>query len=587
MSNLLNGLASLIFDVATAFGPLNKIEINSASGKLICALIVVVFVVFVVLTAKRFYQNYLKYVTARFVLEKEHKVFDDGKKCIVKVSPQEFFKDATIMYTKVPHLLTGLGILGTFIGISASFKGITDSLNNDQLESVLSGMKYAFGTSVFGLVFSLMLTAWQRSLNVINNKMKQKYIDELSPIFVKEDPIYYMRQQREDHLAKEEMFKNFSEASSVMSNVVGDLKTTLTQFGEFVDPKKTAELLSEAVSSVMVNELKPTFDGLSKKFDVLEDMRSSTKSLKETSDSLHTFITKDLGSIFSRSEKTMTQTQELITEVNKGLQTTNDSISGQLKNFQTLEGTLFSFSDELKRTLIDVKDTIHKTVEENIEQLTTSSKHLLENVGTEVAATITSANVTMTSSLNCVSDEFKQTSNFIVGELEVFKDTYTKCLDVYLSKQADHLYKYLGQNADRLYETVFNLDKVFSSTLKNSKKIVDEQNQLIVKIDQVFALAKVEEEYVKSNLELLADTVVKTSNDTSLGLRECEVQLKQISQVIGTDTKVSIELLTGTMREALEKYKVEIDKHNAVILSEILFIAQSLADTQNVKKLAS
>ena len=63
--------------------------------------------------------------------------------------------------------LTGLGILGTFLGLSmglGSFSGDDIFTISDNVGSLLSGMKVAFHTSVYGIFFSLVFNAVYRCI---------------------------------------------------------------------------------------------------------------------------------------------------------------------------------------------------------------------------------------------------------------------------------------------------------------------------------------------------------------------------------------------------------------------------------------
>ena len=56
----------------------------------------------------------------------------------------------------VPGTLTGMGILGTFLGLSmglGAFSGDDIFTISDNVGSLLSGMKVAFHTSVYGIFF--------------------------------------------------------------------------------------------------------------------------------------------------------------------------------------------------------------------------------------------------------------------------------------------------------------------------------------------------------------------------------------------------------------------------------------------------
>ncbi|MBR2530507.1 MAG: MotA/TolQ/ExbB proton channel family protein, partial [Lachnospiraceae bacterium] len=64
---------------------------------------------------------------------------------------------------QVPGMLTGLGILGTFIGLSIGLQHFNTSGSTEQMsasiEALMSGIKVAFHTSIFGMVFSLTFNA--------------------------------------------------------------------------------------------------------------------------------------------------------------------------------------------------------------------------------------------------------------------------------------------------------------------------------------------------------------------------------------------------------------------------------------------
>ena len=67
------------------------------------------------------------------------------------------------MFDSVPNILTGLGIFGTFVGIVI---GLPETLQGDialHMEEFIRGMRVAFGTSILGLIFSLIFTFFDKS----------------------------------------------------------------------------------------------------------------------------------------------------------------------------------------------------------------------------------------------------------------------------------------------------------------------------------------------------------------------------------------------------------------------------------------
>ena len=73
----------------------------------------------------------------------------------------------TYFNSAVSGTLTGLGILGTFLGLTmgmSSFSGNDIFTISDNIAPLLDGMKVAFHTSVYGIFFSLVFTFVYRSL---------------------------------------------------------------------------------------------------------------------------------------------------------------------------------------------------------------------------------------------------------------------------------------------------------------------------------------------------------------------------------------------------------------------------------------
>ncbi len=94
----------------------------------------------------------------------------------------------------VPGMLTGLGILGTFLGLSmglGAFSGDDIFSISDNVGFLLSGMKVAFHTSVYGIFFSLVFNIAYRSIMSDAYETLNEFLDVFrqtaQPIALKED----------------------------------------------------------------------------------------------------------------------------------------------------------------------------------------------------------------------------------------------------------------------------------------------------------------------------------------------------------------------------------------------------------------
>jgi len=97
-----------------------------------------------------------------------------GKKYVNTCDIEEYINEelldrvgSSYFNSGISGTMTGLGILGTFIGLSlglGSFHGEDIYTISDNVGPLLSGMKVAFHTSVYGIIFSLIFNFVYRSI---------------------------------------------------------------------------------------------------------------------------------------------------------------------------------------------------------------------------------------------------------------------------------------------------------------------------------------------------------------------------------------------------------------------------------------
>lgn len=87
---------------------------------------------------------------------------EQGVRCDIEDYINEYFIDSTMkkgMISIIPGVMTGLGILGTFIGLSFGLQnfdtGNAEAITNS-IAPLMDGIKIAFHTSIYGMVFSLI-----------------------------------------------------------------------------------------------------------------------------------------------------------------------------------------------------------------------------------------------------------------------------------------------------------------------------------------------------------------------------------------------------------------------------------------------
>lgn len=112
----------------------------------------------------------------RFAMYQKHvSVHTDKKGNVTDACPVETYINEALVNqvgrtwfnTNISGAMTGLGILGTFLGLSlglSSFSGNDIFTISENIAPLLDGMKVAFHTSVYGIFFSLIFSFVYRSL---------------------------------------------------------------------------------------------------------------------------------------------------------------------------------------------------------------------------------------------------------------------------------------------------------------------------------------------------------------------------------------------------------------------------------------
>lgn len=156
---------------------------------------------------------------------------------------------------QIPGMLTGLGILGTFIGLSLglqSFNTGTTAEMTASIEPLMNGIKVAFHTSIYGMVFSLTFnTIYKKKLY----EAEEAVSDFVSAFkkFVLPDTANDGRnqlialQEQNIELIKEMSFRTSRELASIMEPHLEKLGRSITDF-ENMATRSQQEALDRVVS---------------------------------------------------------------------------------------------------------------------------------------------------------------------------------------------------------------------------------------------------------------------------------------------------------------------------------------------------
>lgn len=225
--------------------------------------------------------------------------------------------------------MTGLGILGTFIGLSiglGSFNGNDIYTISDNVGPLLDGMKVAFHTSVYGILFSLVFQFAYRSLMADACDKLQEFLDTFRECV---EPMV----NSTDANTKAMLVYQANMANS-MKQITELLK------GEAREQAESLDKMAQSFAARMEQALDADFDRLGQTLqracgaqetyaDNYHSMAETTRELLQANRTLQ----KALEETMDRQEDMARQLREQTERINATCSTINEEISNQLYTY--------------------------------------------------------------------------------------------------------------------------------------------------------------------------------------------------------------------------------------------------------------
>lgn len=286
-------------------------------------------------------------------------------------SAEEIFNESSLghriignrLFMATPGILTGIGVLGTFVGLALGIGGLNLDFEKvapaELTKSILpliQGSATAFSTSVWGVATSLVFMVLEkfleagarwpiRRLQDRLNRLVPRYLPEQSMIDLQRSAIESEQQLKGLAVAiGEQMQKALDQiGSSVTEAVKGALGGQAQDLG-----KQSAELISEALKQELEN-LKTA----------ILDMGEGFKS--------------EFSGANSQLQATVSGFDSVVTGLNAAVQTTQSSVESAVKRLEGHETVVAALGnaavtlDAAAAKLSEMRDTFEQTAQRNAE----------------------------------------------------------------------------------------------------------------------------------------------------------------------------------------------------------------------------
>lgn len=477
-----------------------------------------------------------------------------GKKSNIPAS--EFINDFSVckynklnlrMLDTAAGTLVGLGLLGTFLGLTLGIKGF-DSSNteriNESIQGLLAGMGTAFLTSLLGMTFSILFTAADKALRhrlykdvkELTDKLDSEYyIDDLVLANINQQNIVNQLykalkndlQQQALEIANKLTYTNAEGQNVTIGNAIREILTENT--------KQSKALMSFSTDLAM--ELNQGFDEtLSRQMQqkivpLMESVDATTKAVVEhidkMADTVSSPATDMMQSVVDELKQSM---QSLINEFSAGL---SSSTTSELEHLATQLGTATLAMADFPKNMENISATLQVTIEE--------VKHAISEISNTSANANSTAMQQMQEQITYATGAI---SNAITEVKEVMSGIFQSS-----QEQSNQMVSKLADAAEKMGSFLTGTISTLSNSVQQSVKgitddINSKQTDLIALQEDTTSQTKKLLENFNAGLERLEkmnEYVTGTMNGFKQAQGEITVSTSNL-RTISSDMKLATEL---------------------------------------------
>lgn len=478
----------------------------------------------------------------------------NGKKSNIPAS--EYINDYSVckynklnlrMLDTAAGTLVGLGLLGTFLGLTLGIKGF-DSSNteriNESIQGLLAGMGTAFLTSLLGMTFSILFTAADKALRhrlykdvkELTDKLDSEYyIDDLVLSNINQQNIVNQLykalkndlQQQALEIANKLTYTNAEGQNVTIGNAIREILTENT--------KQSKALMSFSTDLAM--ELNQDFDEtLSRQMQqkivpLMESVDATTKAVVEHIDKMADTVSSPATDMMQNVVDELKQSmQSLLNEFSTGL---SGSATSELENLAMQLGTATQAMADFPKNMENISATLQVTIEE--------VKHAISEISN------TSANANSTA-MQQMQEQITYATGAISNAITEVKEVMSG-ISQSSQEQNNQMVSKLADAAEKMGSFLTGTISTLSNSVQQSVKgitddINSKQTDLIALQEDTTSQTKTLLENFNVGLERLEkmnENVTGTMNGFKQAQGEITVSTSNL-RTISSDMKLATEL---------------------------------------------
>ena len=492
----------------------------------------------------------------------------DGLEKYSTVESESYFSVAAFtegmkggLWSGLAGTFTGIGILGTFIGLTIGLAGVDTSSTgalSSSISGLLGGMSTAFVTSIFGIVSAIVFGVWHSQNMKRFGDAVSRFTDALDQVFIRKSVeeilLEELAESRAQRAAMEQLSTDMAisicdhlpdvldQLAEKMDNAMkGNLDTMLAGLSERQD-KQTEQLMqiSSNTNSLVIGGFDQLGDVLKKGVGQgAEELGNSLKNLSSDIASL----AEGIRDILDRSTKASSEAnQKTLDALNEAISKMNETMEG-MANKQTEE------TDKNIQRMTALMEEMKTTMKDIFDEMSASAKKQRTEIG-EIAKD--SADQTK-ENLGAINASVKELMAGIGGQMQQMQSI---------------IGKFAIESADQTKE---NLGVINASVKELMAEIADQMQQMQSMMDT-------HEKHMQETLDQMRQAVSSSGNVVNAAGKTVEAAGKTAKVFVEAADDVSMKLKTAA--EPLQKAAEPLQLAAASLDSGVQVLAQSMTKQQ-------
>ena len=468
--------------------------------------------------------------------------------------------------------LVGIGLFGTFWGLTVGIAGF-DSSNTDHIQesiqSLLGGMATAFITSLVGMTTSLIYTPCEKYFSMRLHRHLEIFTDQLDAKYYIDDVALSALNQEKLLTSLKEDFKAMvlAQIQSVNSHLVykkedGETATIGNAVREILKENSEQSVALKSFSTDLAIELNNGFDEVlsrqmqEKILPLMENVDTTTKAIVEHIDSMASLVSSPATDIIENMVTELKSSMsEIIAEFNKNL---SGSATSELENLAIQLGSASQAMADFPKTMATISSTLQITIDEvkrAVAEISNTSANANTTAMQKMQEQITFATGAISSAISEVKDVMsslshtsQEQSNEMISKLSVAADKMGNFLNSTVTNLSASVQTTINDLTTDMNSKQADLIALQEDTTSETRKLLETFNQGLERLEKM-------NEYISGTMNMFQQAQGHITGSTA-HLQTITGDMKLATELFNksqTDYNSKMEVLQGKNMQGIDE----------------------------------